>query len=153
DRVIAGQLAIDVRKWTHLKRQLIASGKLYLTAEGHLHNARAEAELTKRRPRRNRPATPPQPQPDPAPTSAQPQDDLGSTSPQPPPGQSKNGNKIKGNFSGLLLEERSEKKKAVLSSFDSSVAAREQKDDLRCAFSNGRVELFNGLKAYWLERF
>ena len=48
DTVIASKLVVDVRKWRPLKKQLIASGKLFLTPEGWLHNERAEAELLAR---------------------------------------------------------------------------------------------------------
>lgn len=72
DRVIAGFLVIDIRKWIHIKRVLIGKKKLYLTPEGWLHNERASEVLTARQLANDRRSTSKRPRPDLEATSARP---------------------------------------------------------------------------------
>lgn len=122
DRVIAGFLVIDIRKWTHIKRVLLDKKKLFLTPEGWLHNERAVEVLTARELANNRRST-----------SKQPRPDLDATSGQPPPSHARdtaenprnnNGRRAVGSTytraRDLELEVEGEKKERGLSKVDGS---------------------------------
>lgn len=98
DRVIAGLLVINIRKWNYLKGRLLAAKKLFLTAEGYLHNKAAEELLTERGLARDRRGT-----------SAGPRRDRRGTSAGPPPGRLGNTNKINTTHDDLLTDIRSKK--------------------------------------------
>lgn len=98
DRVIAGLLVINIRKWNYLKRRLLDAEKLFLTAEGYLHNKAAEELLTERALERDRRGT-----------SAGPRRDRRGTSAGLPPGRLGNTNKINGTHDDLLTDIRDKK--------------------------------------------
>lgn len=98
DRVIAGLLVINIRKWNYLKKRLLDAEKLFLTSEGYLHNKAAEELLTERALERDRRGT-----------SAGPRRDRRGTSAGLPPGRAEIVNEINDGCEKMLTDIRKKK--------------------------------------------
>jgi hypothetical protein len=171
DRWVALQFGCDVRKWKHIRAQLFAHGKLTIGPDGLIHNKTADEVIGERAdklvktavaPARRRLGKGATPASTPATTS------VGSP-PGSPPGTgadlsekpndiNEGAQKTAGDTRASLdlpSEERREiERREIQTRPFSSVAAREEKDDeRRVVFENGKIELFNGMRAYWLDRF
>lgn len=163
DQWIAHALFCDVRKWRHIRAQLFAIGKLFIGDDGLVHNKTADAVIEERDDRVAK-RTSPQPlrrlgkglTPASTPASTSP-----STSPSTDRGTeahlSEKPNGINGGTAKTATYARAfqteEKREEVKQQPFSSNAEVAKKDEPRVTLRDGKIELFNGLRAYWLERF
>ena len=166
DQVIAGKLVIDIRKWRHLRKRLLDTGKLFLTDEGHLHNERARDELRRREEERNRRSTSARPRSDRRSTSARPRPDLAPTSAEPTPGSEKSSNENNEPSEQMLTDAR-----AVLRDSEREIKKTPPKPPRGAEgkaywqsvlnptslgdvlYVDGRLTLVNGTRVRWLLEF
>lgn len=163
DQRIAIGLGCDVRKWKHIRRQLFAAGKLYLGTDGLIHNERADEILAERAPklakrgvapktkRLGTHATPASTSPS-TPASTSPSTDRGTGADlSRKPNDNNAGERAMATDARATKIQEGRDKNTPISLFP--VARAEKDEEKRVDFQSGRVQLFNGLKAYWLDRF